>query len=96
MKGVMTKLHVTALVGIEQAEIPTRGRDIVPRRLYIRLTDYERLDSLKAVEVAPGNRIGSDHGPGIARIAGHASRPGSPRLRAMIERREFRSGRTTL
>ena len=42
MEGVRTKLHVSATVGIEQADIPTRGRDFVPRRLYIRPTDYAK------------------------------------------------------
>ena len=42
MKGAKTKLHISAPVGIAQAEIPTRGREFVPRRLYIRPTDYER------------------------------------------------------
>ena len=41
MKGAKTKLHISAPVGIAQAEIPPRGRDFVPRRLYIRPTDYE-------------------------------------------------------
>ena len=42
MKGAKTKLYVTAPVGIEQAAIPTLGRDVIPRRLYIRPTDYAR------------------------------------------------------
>ena len=42
MKGAKTQLHVTAPVGIEQAAIPTRGRDFIPRRLCIRPTDYAR------------------------------------------------------
>ena len=51
---------------------------------------------LKAVEVALSNIIGLDHALGTARVAGLASKLRSPRLRAMIERREFKSGRTTL
>ena len=42
MAGTKTKLHVTAPVGIEQSDIPTRGRDFFPRGLYMRPTDYAR------------------------------------------------------
>ena len=31
-KGAETKRHVTALVGIDQSAIPTRGRNFGPRR----------------------------------------------------------------
>ena len=42
MKGARTKLHTTAPAGMEQTEIPTRGRDFIPRRVYIRPADFAR------------------------------------------------------
>ena len=36
LKGAGTKLHITAPIGMEQMEIPTRGRYFIPRQIYIR------------------------------------------------------------
>ena len=42
LKGARTKQHVSTPAGLGQLPIPTRGRDFVPRRLYVRPSDYTR------------------------------------------------------
>ena len=41
LKGARTKLHVTEPVGVDQSDIPTRGKDFVPRRAYILPKHYD-------------------------------------------------------
>ena len=42
MKGAKTRLHISEPVGMANEEIPTRGRDFAPRRIYIKPSDYDR------------------------------------------------------
>ena len=42
LKGAKTRQHVSMPRNIESQEIPTRGREFVPRRLYMMPKDYER------------------------------------------------------
>ena len=62
LKGARTKPHsgnVRFSVPEASAEVPVRGREFVPRRIYTKVADYENMDIQKGVEGVFGfNQVG--------------------------------------
>ena len=85
LKGAKTRQHVSMPRNIESQEIPTRGREFVPRRLYMMPKDYEDTDSPRAAEDARGRRIRSEPAHRTASSVDSAWRVRSARMRTISE-----------